>query len=60
MMLCRRVIGVPLVNLTAFREFSAGFARAIELSRLGADRLAAVQYLTSYLWLMHPEMAGAA
>lgn len=39
------LIGVPLVNLTAFREFSAGFAREIELSGLGSDRLAAAFYL---------------
>ena len=54
------LIGVPLVNLRAFREFSAGFAREIELSGFGSDRLAAGQYLTSDLWLMRAGMVGAA
>lgn len=54
------LIGVPLVNLTAFREFSAGLAREIELSGFGSDRLAAVHHLTSGLWPMRAEMAGAA
>jgi hypothetical protein len=50
-------IGVPRVNLEAFREFSAGFAREIELSGLGFDRLAAAQYLMADLWLTPVEMA---
>lgn len=54
------LIGVPLVNLTAFREFSAGLAHEIELSGLDSDRCTAVQYLMSDLWPMHTEMVGAA
>ena len=39
------LIGVPLVNLMPFREFSGGFARVIELSDLGSDLLATVECL---------------
>jgi hypothetical protein len=53
------LIGIPRVNLAAFREFSAGLAREIELSGLGSDRLAAVQFLISDLWRMRAEMVAS-
>ncbi|RAZ92451.1 3-dehydroquinate dehydratase [Mesorhizobium hawassense] len=39
------LIGVPLINLAPFREFSADLAREIELSQLSSDHLAAVECL---------------
>lgn len=40
------LIGVPVVNLASFREFSAGLAREIELSGLSSDPHAVLQLLT--------------
>jgi hypothetical protein len=40
------LIGVPVVNLAPFREFSAGLAREIELSGLGSDPRAVLKLLT--------------
>jgi len=51
------LIGVPLVNLTPFREFSGGFARVIELAELGSDPLTAAERLRSD---PRQEMVGAA
>ncbi|WP_181168133.1 DUF2478 domain-containing protein [Mesorhizobium sp. B2-4-19] len=31
------LIGVPLINLSPFREFSAGFAREIDVTEFGTD-----------------------
>ncbi|WP_448954955.1 DUF2478 domain-containing protein [Labrys neptuniae] len=54
------LIGVPLVNLPPFREFSGGFARVIELPELGSDPLAAAERLRSDLRPTCEEMVGAA
>lgn len=54
------LIGVPLVNLPPFREFSGGFARVIGLSELHSDRLAAVERLRSDLSMTRDKMVGAA
>jgi len=54
------LIGVPLVNLQSFREFSGGFARVIELPELGSDPLAAAERLRSDFRPTHEEMVGAA
>ncbi len=44
------LIGVPLVNLVPFREFSAGLAGEIELSELGPDHFTAVDHLRARIW----------
>lgn len=41
------LIGVPLINLSPFREFSAGLAQEIELSQFISDRLSAAERLRS-------------
>ncbi|WP_158554754.1 DUF2478 domain-containing protein [Methylovirgula sp. 4M-Z18] len=47
----RVLIGVPSINLTPFREFSAGLTREIAMSELGSDGLAAARHLWPDLWL---------
>ncbi|UDL90756.1 DUF2478 domain-containing protein [Mesorhizobium sp. PAMC28654] len=44
------LIGVPQINLSPFREFSAGLAQEIELSQLVSDPLAAAEPLRSSNW----------
>ncbi|MBB3289103.1 MULTISPECIES: DUF2478 domain-containing protein [unclassified Rhizobium] len=44
------LIGVPVINLAPFRDFTAGFAREIELADLASDRLAAAERLRSIYW----------
>ncbi|WP_256754687.1 DUF2478 domain-containing protein [Mesorhizobium sp. Mes31] len=44
------LIGVPLINLSPFREFSAGLAQEIELSQLVSDPLAVAERLRSSNW----------
>ncbi|RUV86684.1 DUF2478 domain-containing protein, partial [Mesorhizobium sp. M1A.F.Ca.IN.022.07.1.1] len=39
------LIGVPVINLVPFREYSADLAHEIELSHLPSDRFAAVERL---------------
>lgn len=42
------LVGVPLINLTPFREFSADLAREVELSQIVSDPLTAAERLLSY------------
>lgn len=44
------LIGVPLINLTPFREFSADLAREIDLSQILSDPLTATERLRSSNW----------
>lgn len=49
------LIGVPLINLVPFREFSAGFAREVELSQFVTDRCSIAERL---VWPLVPETEG--
>ncbi|UDL92708.1 DUF2478 domain-containing protein [Mesorhizobium sp. PAMC28654] len=42
------LIGVPLINLLPFREFSAGLAREMDLSEIVSNPLAAAERLLSH------------
>ena len=42
------LVGVPLINLTPFREFSSDLAREVELSQIVSDPLTAAERLLSY------------
>ena len=42
------LVGVPLINLTPFREFSADLAREIDLSQVVSDPFTAAERLLSY------------
>lgn len=44
------LIGVPEINLMPFRQFTAGFAREIDLSDLAADRALAAEHLQPASW----------
>ncbi|TPO11850.1 DUF2478 domain-containing protein [Mesorhizobium sp. B1-1-5] len=51
------LIGVPAINLTAFREFAADLAREIELSHLSSDRFAAVDRLLHDSLMLDPNQS---
>jgi len=44
------LIGVPFINLSAFREFAAGLAQEIEMSQFSSDQLTAAERLRSSNW----------
>jgi hypothetical protein len=49
------LVGVPLINLTPFREFSADLAREVDLSQIVSEPLTAAERLRSSNWpARHP------